>query len=508
MNIQRIVDDFNYTTNQTQTDNYSQFYDIETYFGNNTSSYTTLANNHGAVAAKEYINYVTDLYFPVDGSWIGVNTKSKDPEIQQKALEALKYLNKSLIDAKFYREITKFARSGVLHNKGIIETSYANCLTFTNIDPDEIFISKESHDGARRAYSVVWKTAEEIMEEFDGELPSELRSRDLRPEERHMHYKVIVCTLPISKHFGIKSRKRYKYLKMYLCESEFGVTELTHKKEDGMGYYSFPLSQFLGYCEDSLAALSLPVAVRLNNYEQLIGSKGRQQIRPPHAVGLQTYKNNNNISFEEDAVVPIFPGEIVPTPIATTGAFNITDRDIIRLEQKIDRNFMIPLIQRLQVTNVSQFEAALNEIGAIKAIAPNCSDLSNVAVEVVQRSHDLLMKNDKKYKQMSKGLEMEFMFAGLAGKLNKLKKAVGIARTVQAVAPLFQIDPTLRDIVHGEQTFINAVDCYDVPFMAKSEDEVEQARQQREQQVQQQEQMEQATASADVQQKLAQAQRS
>ena len=340
MNIERIIDDFNYTTSQTQTDSYSQFYDIETYFGNNAKSYTTLANNHGAIAAKEYINYVTDLYFPLDGSWIGVTTKSKDVETQKRAMEALKYLNKSLIDSKFYREISKFTRSGVLHNKGIIETGYANCLTFTNIDPDDIFISKESHDGARRAYSVIWKTAEEIMEEFDGELPKELDSRELRPEERHQHYKVIVCTLPISKHLGVKPNKRYKYLKMYLCESELGITQLIHKKEEGMGYYSFPLSQFLGYCEDSLASLSLPVAVRLNSYEQLIGTAARKHIRPPTAVGLQTYKNNNNIDMGEGALVPIFPNEIAPTPIQTTGQFNITRDDIMKLEQKIDRNFM------------------------------------------------------------------------------------------------------------------------------------------------------------------------
>ena len=510
MKVDKIIADYEYVMNDCQHENEAIRYDIKTYFENNSNSYSSLANNHGALAAKEFVTYLTGLLFPMDGSWLGVELEDNTKEQQERAHKVWKKLTKRLEDSKFYREASKFINQGVLYNRSMMEVTYESCLQFQCVKDGDIYVSKESNDGNRRAYSVAWKTAGELIEEFEGGLIEDLRERvsDMDESEFNTHYKVITCVVPVSKYFGTMNPKggRYKYLKVYLLESDFGVDVITNPNEEGTGYYSFPFSQFLGYSENSLAAISLPIAVRLNSYEQLIGSAARKFVNPPTAIGLSTYKNYNNLDFREGSLVPVFPGEVAPAPIATTGAINVTESDILRLENKIDRNFMIELINRAKITGLSQYEAALNEIGAIMAVVPGCYDIISTSTEIVSRAHDLLMKKDKEYKKDARGLKGKFAFAGLTAKIQKLKKAVGVAKTIQAIAPLMEMDESVRDVINGERAVVNVVDCYGVPFMINSEDEVRTAREAQAEQVDEKEQQEAAMNQADVEQKQATAQ--
>ena len=480
------------------------------YFFEPESDYATevLANNHGAVCAGQYVEFVTSELFCPDGSWLGYEIKEDTPGKRRAAAGLLDYLSGKLAQTNFYNEITKLIKEGVLYNKGVIDTFYNKGLQFNTFMNDSVVCSKDTDESNARVYITNWISTLDLVNGFEGEAVEMYNQSRVMAESTKM-IKFITAILPVNDNFFDmkKTKTKYKYAKVYLvCDNTSDFTVVKRKGKDLEGYTSFPLMKYMPHYKTSLAQMAMASAVRLNEYEQLLGEKARQVNRP--AVGIpDTLLTHNNWDLGERGIVPLATNDRQPTPIESTQRTPLAANEIQRLEHKIDRIFKIDLISRIHITNVSQFEAARNYLNALKSIQPSASDLvTRVPITLLERINALLMDNDKEYRKLAKAAGGKLTMKGLTGKMEKFQKASALGYLAQGATPYVQIDPSASQRLNTDKAIEVLADSWDCVEVIATDEEVQAEREQMAQQQQAAQAQEAQMAEADVAAKQAQAQ--
>ena len=116
------------------------------------------------VACNEFVEYVTQRFFPADGSWI--NIKDKD----ESALNALEVLRRRISESNFYSQMAGFLKNGVLFNNALITCDYGgNELHFINYDIFHNDVRVIDTDTIKRGYVQIERNLTALREEYDME---------------------------------------------------------------------------------------------------------------------------------------------------------------------------------------------------------------------------------------------------------------------------------------------------------------------------------------------------
>lgn len=462
-----VLDD--YSKVLSSSDNIVEHYsnDIKAYFGGMTER-VPLSNNHGHVACSEYVEFVSSMIFCPDGSWLGYETPSEDNDAAKKKQEMLQKVVTALSHSNFYSQMTKLITSGVLRNKGLIDIQWDKGLQFNSLEGEDIICSTHSEPSCQRAYAGVWMTKEEVVLSFDYD-EYDIKKADQMNEM----VKVITCIIPTSKMFFTKENRTYSHKKVYLLQDGGKLVELKKpgKKKDFL-FKTFPIMSYSPHMEQPLAYLALVSAVKLEMYEDLMGEQARKTLNPPMYVP-QEILTNGPFDLGEKGIVPAPTGTgIIPTPIETKLQMQLTMQDIQRHEAKIDRVFKIPLIERLKVTNVTQFEYAGNLLAAFKAISPAAADLLiRIPSILLSRVHSLLKQHDKEYGILAGEIGGELDMGGLSMNLKKLETATSLGRIAQGIAPYLQAYPEDKGSISGGRAIQSFVEAWGQSHILSSEEE-------------------------------------
>ena len=499
----KIIEDFEYVKDQDiyNTDIYDRT-EIASFFDDESSNEFPIENNHGETACSEYIEFVAKQMFPMDGSWIGYKLSEETPDKIMKRDKMLNILKYHLATSNFYNERTKLIKSGTLYRKGYMDIGWDKGMNFQTLDGMDIYCSAHSEPALQRAYSEKWLSREEVIQRFEGdELKTDMSQMSV--EQCNEQVRMVIAIVPINEVFFTKRSRKHSHKKVYiLCDTVGPQIEVKRRdgNEKAVNYRSFPIMTYSPHHKKSLAKVALPSAIKCSYYEQLIGERAGIVNSPPMRIS-DSILANGRIDLGQRGItqVPDNAQQIDLMPIETKLQFNLTDQDIQRHEQKIDRIFKIPLIQRLSITNVSQFESAANRLAALDAIEPACGDLiSRIPAILLKRAHDLLKTHNSEYKALAAEVEGEFEMLGFTSERDKMKDAVGIGRLFQGGSVALQAYPEDKFRISGDKTLSVLADSWDVAKILSSDEEVESAQQALQQQQDQQASQEQQMADAQV----------
>ena len=482
---------------------------IQTYF-DHTNSGAELANPYGAVAANEYVEFIASSLFPCDGSWLGLDNKGKNADQQQAGQKMLEVLSNKLAETNFYNEITKLVKEGTLYNRGLILTSYKhNSLSFDCVRNKEIVTTLDSDENFRRIYTTKMRTLSETLAEFSNEGDTKLnglaRKVGVDGKISDEWLDIVTAIVPNIPEFFKKPKKKYRFAKIYFLASDGGLEQIFKKDTETEFLFTSPLMTYLPHLNDSLAKLALPYCISINSYEELTIDLNRKILNPPIAVSYNSL-TNNVLNLSENGLTALQGQDKVPSPIESSQRPTLGREDIIQLQVLVDKIFKIQLIQRVKVTNVSQFEAAANELAALKAIQPAASDLvTRVTLNLLKRVHSLLKQEEKEYRQLAQEADVEPQMLGLAGKMRRLDLATSVGRFMQGATPIIQADPSALQKVQTDEALSELARAWNLSSLIKTEEEVQIERQQMKQQIEQQRQGQQQNMQADTQLKQSQA---
>ena len=466
--------------------------DIRAFFEPNDTYSSPLANNHGQIAANEYIEFAHgEIFGP---GWITASGDEKKAKEREKVLD---YMCGVLYSSNFYTESIKLLKEGVLYKKGLIQPTWSGGICFETIINKNIIVSPGFSMATKRAYASRWIGQADICGTYEGVVVDELQ---MQLDADQIEYEVVDCIIPLDKE---KDRKRisdgYMFKKVTLLIKDDMPHELTNPNEGTALYGTFPIMEYCPQYNQSLAAIALVKSVNADGYEVLIHKQARKSLNPPHSISQQLYESGA-FDLGEGGLVPLMNYEREVKPIETAQKSNLSGDDVKRQEAVIDRVFKIDLINRAKLTNMSQFEAASNYLNALKAIAPAATDLIyKVPVYILERVHKLLIKNDKKYKELALAAgDIDWKMSGWADKIKKLEKAIGVGRVAQGAAPFIQADPASAQALKGEEAVRILAECWRTPDVAASEEEINEERKEMEEAAQQQQEAAQAQQEAEI----------
>ena len=491
-----IKQDYGYVVNHVKdTRKQHNTYSLRRFFRpNSAESAIELANNMGEVYLQDLSDFISAKMFPCSGDWINFAELPAYDQGQQEIMKKVKDgLNRHLLDSNFYESVNKLVTQGLIYNEGIISAEFTNGLSFVVYDVDKVHMSMENDVYLRRAY------VEEFMSllalnnkyEVNAEALIELKGHD---GSMYKDYKVVHAILPVIKEFVDVSMidKRYKFIKVPFLVLNGEFTELKAKHGDVMaGFTSFPVMQYRCSGEISLARKAVSSANMANLYEQVYYDRAKQVLYPPIAIGVDTIMRGD-YDLRSSGIVPLENNEREPNPIQTTLNMDVSEKTIVMKERKLREIFKVDLIERANITNISQFEYNQNQYNMLSSIQPLVADLtSRVVVALLERTHKLLLQNDSEYKKQARGLEKEFHFDHLAKQMERSRKLASVGRVLQAISPVANFDPQSFTNVNTDKLLREAFAAAGLSQVMRSEAEVRQMKAQMMEQQQQQQQAEQ-----------------
>ena len=485
-------------------------YSVKNYFELEDNDYLPLTNTHGVTAARKYIDFVASTIFPPDGSWLSHTGKHGTAKE-----ELLAYFREALADSNFYTEMLKLIKEGVLYNRGLLSTEYSLGLNFNCVKDNNLCVVNGASPSNKRAYAVSWETVENLITEYEGDAIDELDMKmqmqtRVDPGMLARQMKIVTGVVPLNKYFfdSVKSPKGARFKKVTLLLEGSEASEIKHKGDTDKNtlYSAFPLMVYLPHYNTPLAAEAVVPASKCNEYETLIGRNARKVVNPSMTLGYDAFQNSS-YNFDESGLTVLNNNERTPEPIESKQSFNITGEEVERFERKMDKIFKVDLIDRVAVINVSQFEAAMNELNALKAIAPAAEALvTRVPKVLLTRAHMLLKQHDRDYARLAASVEGELSMIGVTAKMKKLEIASNMGRFAQGIVPYLQVDQTAVQKIDGDKAVDMLADAYGLSSIVATDEQVAAERQAQAQQQQQQMQQEQELAQAETQEKLANAQ--
>ena len=503
MNVDRIAEDYKIVSGEWKKKSCSNKDTVAAYFGDYDSSdvFYEIADTHGEIALDEYTDFVSSIYFPENGSWLGIMTDVSDKNNIEEANELRRLFNEELINHRFYSHMSDMVRNGAMYRNSVLNITNIGELNLNIVDGNNISLSPEKGEGRKRVYIEDHLTIAELIEDFSGEVIDRYRSDylgdgspDQMKQAELMTYKTVITgVIPTeSVIFGTGKHDKYKYIKIYLVLDNGEYFQITNEKEGTKGFYSFPLLNYSHRGRRSLAEKALTYALNANRYEMQRSERGEIENYPTMVLDKQTLMENQ-YSLGARGIVGIGKGETPPSILQTTGQSSITRDDIQDAHAQIDRVFKADLIRRTQITSVSNFQGAELMLAAIKATAFSCYDLINVSNDAIRRIADILIdtSKNKRFRELLRKYRDQIFSVGIQNRIEKLEKVAKIGRFMQSFAPYAQAKPSSTQILSGDGAGISLAAAMDLPDVLASQDEInaerqKAAEQQRQNQLQQQ----------------------
>ena len=358
LKLQRIAEHYRRTRSQQRYQRTTEEGAIRNYFGDVSTGYLdyTVADNSGEIAAQEYIEFVSQLYFSPSGSWLGILGDATDQEQVASTNRLRTLLNDELINSRFYPTMTRLIREGVLYKNAIMDVSEAaGGLNLEVITGDNTYISMDKGDANKCAFTTTHKTKLELIQEFQGEEIDRLKEMYMGDDKDEnysielMTYRTIVTAIiPRSEYFGTENMdKKFKYVKLYFIDNDGVFEHIKPNDEEQMGYFGFP---FINYsCGDSksMAEVALPFVIETNRMKMQKIERIRYENRPVVVLDKETLLEGA-ADLSPGGTVGVTRQQASPQTLSLQGPSSLTNQDIADNRAMIDRIFKIPYIRQVQ----------------------------------------------------------------------------------------------------------------------------------------------------------------
>lgn len=482
-----------------QSFNYDEGFDK--YFYLDSSSSTPHITTEGAEACDGLIEYMIDAITPSTGEWIDFEIEDMDIEIARKAKNLKKALVRRLIDSNFYNELFNCIKSGLTYGRGYLESAYSDCISFSNISAENLYLSVDSIVGNQRLYTTEIMTGEDIRSVFT-DLPEELTRTEGQAIDdiSNMQFEIVCGTVPITERFFInpKKPKGKNYKKVYFKTGGLAGPVMLTPKSDNIYQNSIPLIDYKGKKGTTLGAMALPILVQMERYELQLDKYSDEIIDPAKIIDLKTFMRGT-YDLRPRGLAVVDTNEREPGALQTAGNLPYGDNYIMKKEEKIKRIFKWNIIEQAKINSLSQGEVAANKLAAFNSISPLLVDFMNKSLNyLVSRVDDLLTRYDKEYSAIRKELGGSVITSGVDVLKQKLEKQVALARIAQVATPYVQMDQDALFKVNGNKALDVIGDCYNLPEIINSDEVAAQSKKALIQQQQQQQQMEQEKMAAET----------
>ena len=405
------------------------------------------------IACNEFVDYITNKYFPSDGSWINIS------DLNENRIKVLHELRRRVEDSNFYFEIRNLIKNAVLFETGAMVCNWGSGdLFFSNYNIRQSNINISDSDIRTRGYVQKQRKMSGLSKQYN--IPEEESDNDVQ---------TYILYLPVEKRY-ITEGNPDKNDKFFSIEIYNG--QILEPKDGELPTYSlFPIFRFRSGFE-SLGKQALGYAIELES----ITYEFRERIKyanNPKLVVPQEFFNKytdliegkpENLFRAVGGAIPIDPGGTVPTTLKLDTDIPVDQNYIQRLEHNIFHVFKSDLIARSKIAGLNALEEAQRMIGIHNEIAPFLGGMINrTAKNLIGRAHQLLRTNDADYKKMSENEEIN-IFSDFH--LQQIKKQIKISNAIKLLeiaGAIGSIDRTDLDGFRGDVILEKAASELELP---------------------------------------------
>lgn len=452
---------------------------IRDYFGGDRYyqlSNEELINNTGELAADELTEYLARSLFPLDGSWL--NLETIDVDKGKDSTETLKTIRNRVANTNFYSEIPGLIKSGLSFNKGIMDCSYANGVNFCTLDIRNVYISPDFHEGLRRVYIIKYMTYADAQVLYKSLPPRYSNGRSWQATDQ---IKVVEGYVPYNERFwgSHDNRDRYRYARIEFLDDKTypHLLERVDDTKNNQYYTSFPFSVFKPNTVRPLALKALSTVIALNEYELMLFNRADYandpaKVYPPNSTALFRGKIAKGSELYVDSQ------EREPTTVKLNNELPFDMQMVQKKEQDIYKIFKFDLILRSKLAGLTAPEDVKNFIITHEELQPLVSDImSRTITGVINRMHNLCRYHEASYREATSGVNIKNLVSGSMMKVTNLKKAANAMRFVQSVAPIAQLSPQAIQNVNADEYIRLIGSTNDVPELVHSPEDVDKERQ-------------------------------
>lgn len=314
----------------------------------------------------------------------------------------------------------------------------------------------------------------------------------------------------------ITDRKDYKGMAVASCYVDLMDKKVVHEG----GYHAMPyaVSRYLVGPKEvygrSPAMTALADIKTINAMSRTVLRAGEMAVSPP-------------ILLQEDGVLGVFnlrPGALnfgglneqgveMARPFNSGSRVDIGEEQIERRRKTVNDAFLVTLFQILvEAPTMTATEAMLRAQEKGQLLAPTMGRLqSEFLGPLIEREMDILLRNGMLPPMpevlLMSGGEMDIEYTSPLNKAQRAEEGVAILRTVESIAPIAQIDPTVMDIFDHEAMVRELAEINGVPMkLLRTPEQMAAIKDQRAQAAQAQQLLQAAPVAASSIKDLAQAQ--
>lgn len=343
-----------------------------------------------------------------------------------------------------YMSLGSFGTGGVM-----VEDMLGTGIRYKSIDLANVLICENRHGIVDTVHRMFEYTARQAMQHFDpAKLPEKIR--DYAEKHPETKFEFIHCVKPNDERKrGEPGYRGMQYVSYYVCLDSKTIVE-----EGGYRTMPYALGRYITTPNETYgrgpAMLVLPDIKMLNEMKKTIIRQAHLAVSPPLLMqedgALQAFDlrpNALNFGGVDER------GNALVHPLKVGGELNL-GMDMLEQQQKIINDaFLVTLFQILvEQPNMTATEAMLRaqEKGAL--LAPTMGrQQSELLGPLIERELDILaragMLPEMPEELLELGGDVEIEYVSPLNRAQRAEDGVAILRTLEAVAPLAQVDPSV-----------------------------------------------------------------
>lgn len=373
-----------------------------------------------------------------------------------------------------YMSIGAFGTGGLL-----IEDMLGSGIRYKSLDLANVYVCENRHgiiDTVHRAFEY---TARQAMQQFDpARLPPKVReAAEKNPDTK---FEFIHCVKPNEEmKRGDRGYRGMRFASYYICIDGKTVVE-----EGGYRTFPYAVGRYITTPGETYgrgpAMLVLPDIKMLNEMKKTIMRQAHLQVSPP-------------LLLQEDGALQAF--DLRPNALNFGGVDSLGNQlvhplnvggdtglglDLIEAQQQVINDaFLVTLFQILvEQPNMTATEAMLRaqEKGAL--LAPTMGrQQSELLGPQIERELDILahagMLPEMPEELLEAGGEVEIEYVSPLNRAQRAEDGVAIMRTLEAVAPMAQVDPSVLKVYNMREAARELGEINGVPAkILRSDDEI------------------------------------
>ena len=372
---------------------------------------------------------------------------------------------------------------------------------YRNIPVNECYLAVDKQGEVDTNFRRFWMTARQMVQRWGDGVSSRVKAAAEDPKGKDEEFEILHAVMPREERGSSRGGNRESAFASFYVELD------TRQMVGESGYFEFPFAVYHWVQPEGSAYGESPVMLALADIHtlQAMAKSGlqafQQWIKPPLAVandGVMNRPNLNSGAINYGAVDA--NGRQKIQPIVTMQRPDFAEQVMETRRNAVRESLYITLFQTLiQNPSMTATEAMLraNEKGEL--LGPAGGKIQAALARVVERELGIIERKGA-YEPGSQLMPPESLagrsfgvkFTSPLDRVRRAQDGVGIQRTIEAAAPLAQVDPSIMDNFDSDEIVRAMREINGAPSkILRRPEEVEALRQQRAQAAQEQQQMQQ-----------------